>query len=161
MTIPVVVLSFLLSAATAARSPWSPQTDTPQYKLIPIPRGKKLGTEDRANLKRAMENLEAGKYDTALVLLDSVLDTSPHCTSALRARARTLLTLGYLKWKHLLVTQALEDTKKFLWQDYRDMAMRDMLALLKQLHDRMERIDSMKRARKKRRKAGKQSPRTR
>lgn len=145
-----LALALLFASPEArARAPWSPQSYLPQSMIFWGRRqGDGLESKVRSKLDRALAYLDLGQYDKALALLDFVLKTSPMCTTALRARARTLLTLGYLQWRRPMVKQAIEDAETFLWIEYEDVAMRDLLVLLRQLDNRMERIESARRKRK-------------
>lgn len=141
-------LYLCLAGSAQARSPWLPQSNISQPGSPSSSQQKgQLKPKEHENLSKALNYLDKGKYNKALPLLDSVLEAQAYCTAALRARARTLLTLGYLKWTHPMVQQAIKDTEAFLWIDYNDLAMKDMLALLRQLDKRMKYIDSARKAR--------------
>ncbi len=161
----ILALAVVLSCPAQpalARTPWSPQADLPSRLTIHSSRElKKLSPAHGAMLNEALGNLKIGRYKKALALLDDFLELRPNCSRALKARARVLLTLGYLYWTRALVRQAITDAETFLWQEGLDVEMRDLLALCRQLDKRMKRIESARAARKRKGQRTKQRTRKR
>lgn len=143
---PIVSLALLglLSADPAvAKSPWLPQVSSPA-KAERAGGTARIRAIDRQAFQTAWTEgrrlLDKGQYRQAQPLLERAIWIDPNHMGVRRARARTLLTLGYLHWNRALVVQALSDVHHARWLSPKETGLVELTALLSNLLQRMDRI---------------------
>ncbi len=97
-------------------------------------------------LDEALSMLSLGRYENARTLLAQAKKIHPDHSGVLRASARTLLTLGYLKWNEDMALEAQDDLTRARKLRPKDMALVEMERLVQNLVGRIQRL---KRPRKK------------
>ena len=97
-------------------------------------------------LDEALGMLSLGRYENARILLAQAKKIHPDHSGILKASARTLLTLGYLKWNEAMALEAQNDLIRARKLRPKDMALVELERLVQNLVGRIQRL---KRPRKK------------
>jgi tetratricopeptide (TPR) repeat protein len=138
----LALLGLLCGDPAAARRPWLPQVSSPGS--AERARGTRFAAIDRQAFQSAWtagrKLLDIGQYRQAQPLLERAIWIDPNHMGVRRARARTLLTLGYLHWNRALVVQALTDVRHARWLSPKETGLVELSALLSNLLQRMDRI---------------------
>lgn len=139
----LALLSLLCGDLALARSPWLPQVSSPASAERPGGTAR-ISTTGRQAFQAAWTEgrklLDIGQYRQAQPLLERAIWIDPNHMGVRRARARTLLTLGYLHWNRALVVQALTDVRHARWLSPKEPGLVELTALLSNLLQRMDRI---------------------
>lgn len=105
----LVCFALLAAPGAAARRPWKPAVAVPETRAVGI-RRPLLDPAVRARIAkryaRGLAELGRGRYHQARAALAEVVRLDPCHAGAQRALARTLLTLGYMRWSPALVRTA-------------------------------------------------------
>jgi len=109
MSTCLVCLALLAAPGAAARRPWKPAVAVPGAQAVGV-RRPLLDPAVRKRVEqryaRGLAELARGRYHQARAALDEVVRLDPDHPGARRALARTLLTLGYMRWSPALVRAA-------------------------------------------------------
>lgn len=109
----LVAVGLWCCAETAAAKPWYPRISKPAGESVaraPTPVVERTAAFKKA-LQVGMEFLGRGRYPQAIEALGKAIDLCPACAEARLARARALLTVGYLSWNPEAVHRALADAQ--------------------------------------------------
>ncbi len=91
-------------------------------------------------LDEALSMLSLGRYENARTLLAQAKKIHPDHSGVLRASARTLLTLGYLKWNEDMALEAQDDLTRARKLRPKDMALVELERLVQNLVGRIQRL---------------------
>lgn len=137
----LVCLALFASSGAVARRPWKPNVAVPEVRAV----GTRRPLLDPAVRARAEQRhaaglaaLSRGRYHQARLALEEVVRLDPDHAGAHRACARTLLTLGYLRWSPELVRAARRHARRALALRPSDTGLRLMTSLIEQLLGRMQ-----------------------
>jgi tetratricopeptide (TPR) repeat protein len=139
----LALLGLLSGDPAVAKSPWLPQVSSPA-KAEHTGGTARISAIDRQAFQAAWTEgrklLDLGQYRQAQPLLERAIWIDPNHMAVRRARARTLLTLGYLHWNRALVVQGLIDVRHARWLSPKETGLVELTALLSNLLQRMDRI---------------------
>ena len=95
-------------------------------------------------LDQALGKLAHGRYEKARALLSQAKKLHPNHPGVLKASARSLLTLGYLKWNEAMALEAKADLARARKLSPDDMGLVELERLVLNLVSRIQRLKKPK-----------------
>ena len=104
-----VCFVLLISPGAGARRPWKPNASVLPTQAVGTRRpllDPAVRQRFEQRYARGLADLARGRYHQARIALEEAVRLHPDHTGVRRALARTLLTLGYLRWSPAMVRTA-------------------------------------------------------